>query len=417
MTIMKAGSRAPPPFFLRPPMRMAELPASTTSERAPLPSTRIDNRVCSRILNAGKMGKAEAGSLKAISNAIKAKGLTKLRFYCQICQKACRDENGYRSHLESEAHFRQMDAIASSGGAQKVIDDFSATFQKDFVQLLSRRFGTRRIRANQVYQEYIADRHHTHMNATQWTSLSEFVKHLGREGIVQAEDTDQGWFITWIDNSPAALARQDALQKMERAKMDDEQRQRRLLEEQIARASQASSAGAAARPPASEDSKSAEAPGKPSAGLQRNGAGPIRIGLSLGAASRKSSQDADGQKTAGTVSTATQHGPVSSGSPAATQSIPGSSAPAPFKVGFNVLKSSSRSANPLKQPGKLRSDDASKSSGQASSSTTKAKLPSNMTMAEKIMHEELERKKRKAESHSGRTAGPQMQHGIKRSRF
>ena len=27
--------------------------------------------------------------------------------------------------------------------------------------------GTRRVRANQVYQEYISDRDHTHMNATQ----------------------------------------------------------------------------------------------------------------------------------------------------------------------------------------------------------------------------------------------------------
>ena len=29
---------------------------------------------------------------KAISNRIKAKGLQKLRWYCQACQKQCRDE-------------------------------------------------------------------------------------------------------------------------------------------------------------------------------------------------------------------------------------------------------------------------------------------------------------------------------------
>ncbi len=29
---------------------------------------------------------------KAISNRIKAKGLQKLRWYCQSCQKQCRDE-------------------------------------------------------------------------------------------------------------------------------------------------------------------------------------------------------------------------------------------------------------------------------------------------------------------------------------
>lgn len=351
------------------------------------------------------MGKAEAGSLKAISNAIKAKGLTKLRFYCQICQKACRDENGYRSHLESEAHFRQMDAIASSGGAQKVIDDFSATFQKEFVQLLNRRFGTRRIRANQVYQEYIADRHHTHMNATQWTSLSEFVKHLGREGIVQAEDTDQGWYITWIDNSPAALARQDALQKMERAKMDDEQRQRRLLQEQIERASQATLSG-----PVKENQKNTQSTtDKTPEGLQRTGDAPIRIGLSLGGVARKPDKESDSTQTTSMNSSA---------SVPLTKSAPTSSAPAAFKMGFNVLKSTSKPANPLKQADSMRStSDSSKSKGQSSSSTSKAKPPSSMTMAEKIMHEELERKKRKANSSSGRSAGPQMQQGVKRSRF
>ncbi len=275
----------------------------------------------------GKMGKAEAGSLKAISNGMKAKGLTKLRFYCQICQKACRDENGYRSHLDSEAHFRQMDAIAASGGAQKVIDDFSATFQKEFVQLLSRRFGTRRIRANQVYQEHIADRHHTHMNATQWTSLSDFVKHLGREGIVQAEDTDQGWFITWIDNSPAALARQDALQKMERAKMDDEQRQRRLLEEQIARASEAAGSNSAKfkEGGSTEGSQTSD---KASEGLLRAGSGPIRIGLSLGSAARKTdSSDAIADRTKGTATASDA---------ATSKSTTGSSTPGGASIEFSA---------------------------------------------------------------------------------
>ncbi|SPO24925.1 related to RTS2 - Basic zinc-finger protein, involved in UV response and DNA replication [Ustilago trichophora] len=359
------------------------------------------------------MGKAEAGSLKAISNAIKAKGLTKLRFYCQICQKACRDENGYRSHLDSEAHFRQMDAIASSGGAQKAIDDFSATFQKEFVQLLSRRFGTRRIRANQVYQEHIADRHHTHMNATQWTSLSDFVKHLGREGIVQAEDTDQGWFITWIDNSPAALARQDALQKMERAKMDDEQRQRRLLEEQIARASQAASSGST-KSRAVEGQKDAQPSDKTPEGLQRTGSGPIRIGISLGAPSRKPEQITDGPTSSNGTQAGAKPEVATPGSKAATSSCSG---PAPFKMGFNVLKSSSKPGNTLKPGNSSRRDDAKSGAASAGSSSSRAKPPSSMTMAEKIMHEELERRKRKAEPSSGRSAGPQMQQGIKRSRF
>jgi hypothetical protein len=41
-----------------------------------------------------KMGKEKPGFLtpKAIANRIKSKGLQKLRWYCQMCQKQCRDE-------------------------------------------------------------------------------------------------------------------------------------------------------------------------------------------------------------------------------------------------------------------------------------------------------------------------------------
>ena len=43
------------------------------------------------------------------------------------------------------------------------------------------------------------------MNATRWVTLSEFVKHLGRCGIARVDETEKGWFIAWIDNSPKAL--------------------------------------------------------------------------------------------------------------------------------------------------------------------------------------------------------------------
>lgn len=38
------------------------------------------------------MGKSDFLSPKAIANRIKSKGLQKLRWYCQMCQKQCRDE-------------------------------------------------------------------------------------------------------------------------------------------------------------------------------------------------------------------------------------------------------------------------------------------------------------------------------------
>lgn len=222
------------------------------------------------------MGRAEAGSAKALANAQKARGLTKLRFYCQVCSKPCRDANGYKCHIQSDAHLRQLQAITGAGGSQagKVIDKFSQDFEREFVKLLSRRYGTRRIRANLVYNEYIQDRHHLHMNATRWLSLASFVKHLGRTGVAKVEEDEQvpgSWYIQWIDNSSSTLARQDAAKKMDRAKLDDESRQRRLLDQQVKAAQEAA---------AKENAKdSAAEAGKRE--LQRDESSqPIKIGLS-----------------------------------------------------------------------------------------------------------------------------------------
>ena len=66
---------------------------------------------------------------------------------------------------------------------------------------------------NIVYQEYISERDHTHMNSTQWETLTEFVKWLGREGHGVVDETPKGWFITYIDKDPEVLARQKVCRK------------------------------------------------------------------------------------------------------------------------------------------------------------------------------------------------------------
>ena len=54
------------------------------------------------------MGKDGFRTPNAIANRIKSKGLQKLRWYCQMCQKQCRDEHGFKCHLTRESHQRQM---------------------------------------------------------------------------------------------------------------------------------------------------------------------------------------------------------------------------------------------------------------------------------------------------------------------
>ena len=74
------------------------------------------------------------------------------------------------------------------------------------------------------------------MNATRWPSLTEYAKHLGREGLCRVEETDKGLHVSWIDNSPEALRRQDAIRKKERQDKGDEEREQKLIREQIERA-------------------------------------------------------------------------------------------------------------------------------------------------------------------------------------
>lgn len=74
------------------------------------------------------------------------------------------------------------------------------------------------------------------MNATKWNSLSEFVKHLGREGICRVEETEKGMQIGWIDDSPEALRRQEALRRKALQDQGDEEIEQRMLREQIKRA-------------------------------------------------------------------------------------------------------------------------------------------------------------------------------------
>lgn len=101
-------------------------------------------------------GKAEKGTPKYIANKIKAKGLQKLRWYCQMCQKQCRDENGFKCHTMSESHQRQLLLFADHSAAY--LDQFSRDFADGYCELLRRQFGTKRVSANKVYQDYISDR-------------------------------------------------------------------------------------------------------------------------------------------------------------------------------------------------------------------------------------------------------------------
>lgn len=119
---------------------------------------------------------------------------------------------------------------------RKHISDYSNQFQRDFLQLLRTAHGEKKVHVNHFYQEYIANKEHVHMNATRWPSLTEFAKHLGREGMCRVEDNEKGLHVSWIDNSPDALRRSEAIRKKERQDKGDEEREQKLIKEQIEKA-------------------------------------------------------------------------------------------------------------------------------------------------------------------------------------
>lgn len=176
---------------------------------------------------------------KAIGKKIKSKGLQKLKFYCQMCQKQCRDANGFKCHTSSEAHQRQLLLFAEN--PNKYLGSYSDDFLKDWLYLLRTRFGTRRVLANTVYQEYIKDKDHVHMNSTRWVTLSGLCKWMGRKGICEVEENEKGWYITYIDRDPETLKKQENLTKKAKLEKDYEERFAKIIDEQIERGKAATS--------------------------------------------------------------------------------------------------------------------------------------------------------------------------------
>lgn len=151
-----------------------------------------------------------------------------------VAYRYSRDENGFKCHTQSESHVRQMLIVGEN--AKQHVDNYSNQFKSDFLSLLRTSHGEKKVNANHFYQEYIANKEHIHMTATRWVTLTEFVKYLGREGVCRVEEGEKGFLISWIDNTPEALQRQEVIRKKERMDRGDEEREQKAIQEQIERA-------------------------------------------------------------------------------------------------------------------------------------------------------------------------------------
>ncbi|CAI5438032.1 unnamed protein product [Caenorhabditis angaria] len=175
------------------------------------------------------MGKHEKGTPKDVANRVKSKGLQKLKWFCQMCQKQCRDANGFKCHLTSETHQRQLLLFAENSNSY--LRQFSKEFEQNFMLLLRTSYGTKRVRANEVYNVYIKDKGHVHMNSTTWHSLTGFVQYLGSSGKCKIDQGEKGWYIQYIDQE--AVIRKEEEQRKAKQEKDDEERHMQIMENMV----------------------------------------------------------------------------------------------------------------------------------------------------------------------------------------
>jgi DNA/RNA-binding protein KIN17 len=320
------------------------------------------------------MPKAEVGSTKWVSNRMKSKGLTRLRWYCQICERAMRDENAFKMHVQSESHVRKMILIGED--PKKAINDFSAEFQKAFVSQLKTAHGEKAININHFYQEYISFKDHLHMNATKWSSLTEFAKFLGREGICRVEETDKGLMVAWIDNSPEALRRQEHLRRKEALDKGDEELEQGIIREQIRRAQRA------AGEKEDEDTDARE--------LRRQEGEKITLSFGVKPAVAK-------------PETTPPKEPTEEGNPAASSPAPVDSEPSKDTAKPNAPGGGGLSMKMAAKPQAKNVFAQAKKNALAGGSKKNVmpEQPKKMSEAERIMKEEMERKKKREASGFG----------------
>lgn len=141
------------------------------------------------------MPKHEPGTAAHISNQMRKNTKTKIRWYCGLCHVACKDENGYKCHLEHETHIHREQAVQESLRSFKVSKE-DEKFKRKFIRyLVTKHFG-QTVLAHEIYRElYPIDRAQNIMKTTCWETLGVFIAQLRKEGAIEAAKGIKGWQI------------------------------------------------------------------------------------------------------------------------------------------------------------------------------------------------------------------------------
>ena len=181
------------------------------------------------------------------------RGLQKTKYYCQICERQCIGENGFKCHIQSASHIKKLKTSLDKvhGNSAKLVESYSNRFLEDFLALLRKTHGEKQISANKFYQEYILNKNHLHLNSNKWNSLSSLVKFLAESGRCkveeetaneydeeQPESVEKRYTIAYQDTTGRKPVEERAKErKLGKANRKDSESE--LLEEQIRRGEEA----------------------------------------------------------------------------------------------------------------------------------------------------------------------------------
>lgn len=96
------------------------------------------------------------------------------------------------------------------------------------------------------------------MNATRWVTLTDFVHYLGQAGICEVRDSEEGWWIRYIDRDPEREAKQAMMRAREKEELEQREIERKRVLRVVKAMGESSSAPSELDPPPSSDASSSD---------------------------------------------------------------------------------------------------------------------------------------------------------------
>lgn len=113
--------------------------------------------------------------------------LHKQKYFCQICEKACKDENGFKVHCKTPGHISKIKTLSED--SDFYINSYSRQFEDQFLRFLRLKgMSGDTFCSSNLYQDFIKEiPNHIHLNATRWTKLTNFLYNLEAKGYLKIQ--------------------------------------------------------------------------------------------------------------------------------------------------------------------------------------------------------------------------------------